>query len=83
VYEAPPIDIAPVIDEIRGLVERHVQTEERDLFPRSDRAPTSKRSVRARMLRAARRRRAVQVRLADDLNLGRDGMSSSSSITVR
>jgi hemerythrin superfamily protein len=34
VYEAPPIDLAPLIDEMRQLVERHVQSEETGLFPR-------------------------------------------------
>ncbi len=34
VYEAPPPDLAPLIDEMRRLVERHVESEENDLFPR-------------------------------------------------
>ncbi len=34
VYEAPPPDLAPLIDEMRQLVERHVESEENDLFPR-------------------------------------------------
>jgi hemerythrin superfamily protein len=34
VYEAPPIDLGPVMNEIRELVARHVQSEESDLFPR-------------------------------------------------
>jgi hemerythrin superfamily protein len=34
VYTAPPIDLAPVMNEMRALVEQHVQSEESDLFPR-------------------------------------------------
>jgi hemerythrin superfamily protein len=34
VYEAPPPDLGPLMDEMRQLVERHVQSEEVELFPR-------------------------------------------------
>jgi len=33
VYESPPIDLRPVIDEIRKGVEHHVMIEEGELFP--------------------------------------------------
>lgn len=34
IYESPPPDLRPVIDELRRTVEHHVTDEERDLFPR-------------------------------------------------
>jgi hemerythrin superfamily protein len=34
IYESPPPDLRPVIDELRRTVEHHVTEEERDLFPR-------------------------------------------------
>jgi len=34
VHETPPPDLGPAIDEMRQLVERHVESEENDLFPR-------------------------------------------------
>jgi len=33
-YESPPIDLTPLIDELRTGVEGHVAAEEGDLFPR-------------------------------------------------
>src|SRR4051812_5352984 len=33
VYEAPPIDLRPLIDELRKNVDHHVESEERDIFP--------------------------------------------------
>ena len=33
VYESPPIDLSPLIDELRTDVEHHVTVEEVDLFP--------------------------------------------------
>src|SRR4051812_23268440 len=34
VFESPPPDLRPVIDELRETVEHHVSNEERNLFPR-------------------------------------------------
>jgi hemerythrin superfamily protein len=34
IYETPPIDLRPLVDELRATVEHHVAAEESDLFPR-------------------------------------------------
>jgi hemerythrin superfamily protein len=34
IFESPPPDLRPVIDELRETVEHHVSNEERNLFPR-------------------------------------------------
>jgi hemerythrin superfamily protein len=33
IWEAPPVELQPLIDELRGDVERHVASEENELFP--------------------------------------------------
>jgi hemerythrin superfamily protein len=34
VYETPPADLTPLVNELRTLVEHHVESEETDVFPR-------------------------------------------------